>query len=192
MPNWCYSMYKAVGDKEQLRKLHDTMYELECMEESLHENGFGTTWLGNLVIKLGEDWEKVYCRGSWDNLLMEGDEYFSFTVESAWGELNEVRKLIEKHFPGVKLYYQCEEPGMCIYQTNDDTGEHFPERYLFWIEDGENLYHRTLEDLIKDVEEITHSKHLKTFNACKKAVESYSRKHHNCCYTLEEFSIVYD
>lgn len=140
------------------------MYVQECMKEHLHDNGFGTTWLGNLVIKLGEDWEKVYCRGSWDNLLMEDETSVSFTVKSAWGGLNDVGELIEKHFPGVKLYYQCEEPSMCIYQINDTAGEHVPERYLLWIDDGEYLYHQTLEGL-----EITHSKHLKTFDACKKS-----------------------
>lgn len=65
MPNWCYSQYHATGDKEQLDKLHSIMSELENMKSSgLHENGFGSTWLGNLVVKLSGDWKKIYCRGS--------------------------------------------------------------------------------------------------------------------------------
>lgn len=74
MPNWAYTQYIATGDKEQLQKLLAVMDELECMKApGLHENGFGPTWLGNLVIKLGGDWEKVYCRGSWDNLQLTDD-----------------------------------------------------------------------------------------------------------------------
>ena len=191
MPNWAYTQYHAVGDKEQLQKLHSIMDELECMKApGLHENGFGQTWLGNLVIKLGGEWEKIYCRGSWDNLLLHDDGAVSFTVESAWDELNEVRHFIEEQFPDVKLYYQCEESGMCIYKTNDDTGEYFPEKYYLWVEDGESLYHDNLEELIADVEGITGSKNLKTLDSCKKALETYSRKHNDFCYTLEEFTVV--
>ena len=193
MANLAYTQYHAVGDKEQLQKLHSIMDELEGMKDpGLHENGFGKTWLGNLVIKLGGDWEKVYCRGSWDNLLLHEDSAVSFTVESAWDELNEVRHFIEEKFPDIHLYYQCEEAGMGIYQTNDDTGQYFPEKYYLWVEDGETMYHNTLDDLIKDVEETTGSKNLKTLDSCKKALETYSRKHHDLCYTLEEFSMVDD
>lgn len=169
------------------------MDELECMKApGLHDNGFGSTWLGNLVIKLDGDWEKVYCRGYWENLLLHDDGTVSFSVESAWGELNEVREFIEEKFPGVKLYFQCEEAGMGIYQTNDDTGEYFPEKYYLWVEDSETQYHNNLESLIHDVENITGSKNLKTLDSCRKALESYSRKNHDLCYTLEEFSVVDD
>lgn len=191
MPNWASTLYVAVGDKQQLHELHSIMTELESMKEPLHPNGFGTTWLGNLVIKLGGDWNKVYCRGSWDDLTFNGEE-ITFHVESAWGELSEVRELIEEHFPGIKLYYQTEEPGMCIYITNDDTGEYFPDRFYFWVEDEDSEYYPSLEDLAKAVEGLTGSKHLTTLDSCGKALESFSKKHHNCCYTLEEFKILED
>ena len=193
MPNWAYTQYHAVGDKEQLKKLHSIMEELESMKApGLHENGFGSSWLGNLVIKLGGDWEKTYCRGYWDNLLLHSDDTVSFSVESAWDEPNEVREFIEKKFPDIKLYYQCEESGMCIFKTNDDTGQYFPEKYYLWVEDGETEYYTTIEALANAVENITRSKNLKTLDSCKKALESYSRKNHDLCYTLEEFSVVDD
>lgn len=191
MPNWASTLYVATGDKQQLHELHSIITELECMKEPLHPNGFGTTWLGNLVIKLGRDWNKVYCRGSWDDLTFNGEE-ITFHVESAWGELSEVRELIEEHFPGIKLYYQTEEPGMCIYITNDDTGEYFPDRFYLWVEDEDSEYYPSLEDLAKAVEGLTGSKHLTTLDSCGKALESFSKKHHNCCYTLEEFKILED
>lgn len=191
MPNWAYTQYHAVGDKEQLQQLHSIMEELESMKApGLHENGFGSTWLGNIVIKLGGDWEKTYCRGYWDNLLLHSDGTVSFSVESAWDEPNEVREFIEKNFPDIKLYYQCEESGMCIFKTNDDTGRYFPEKYYLWVEDGETEYYTTIEALENAVENITRSKNLKTLDSCKKALESYSRKNHDLCYTLEEFSVV--
>ena len=191
MPNWAYTMYHATGDKEQLKKLHSIMDELECMKDpGLHDNGFGSTWLGNLVIKLDGDWEKIYCRGSWDNLLLHDDGTVSFSVESAWDEPDEVREFIEKNFPDIKLYYQCEESGMCIFKTNDDTGKYFPEKYYLWVEDGETEYYTTIEALANEVENITRSKNLKTLDSCKKALESYSRNHSDICCTLAEFEVV--
>lgn len=193
MANWAYTQYHAVGDKEQLQQLHSIMDELESMKDpGLHENSFGPSWLGNLVIKLGGDWEKIYCRGYWDNLLLHSDGTVTFSVESAWDEPNEVREFIEKNFPDIKLYYQCEESGMCIFKTNDDTGRYFPEKYYLWVEDGETEYYTTIEALANAVKNITRSKNLKTLDSCKKALESYSRKNHDLCYTLEEFSVVED
>lgn len=169
------------------------MDELECLKApGLYENSFGLKWLGNLVIKLGGDWKKIYCRGSWDNLLLHEDGSISFSVEAAWDEPNEVREFIESKFPDIKLYYQSEEPDMAIYQTNDALGDYFPERYYLWLENGESEYYQNLNDLIKNVENITGSKMLKTFNSCKKALESYSRKHSDLCYTLEEFTVITD
>lgn len=192
MPNWCYTRYRAVGDKAQLRKLYSIMSDLEAMENpGLHENGFGSTWLGNLVIKLGADWEKVSCRGAWDELTLEDDGTISFTVESAWTEPNEVRTLIKTVFPGIYLYYQSEEPGWGIYNTNDDTGKYFPERYYLWMEDdiGESMYYETLSEVIEAVEEITGDKNLKTFNCCVEALKSYSEKH-NIEFSLHEFELL--
>ena len=163
MPNWAFSQYHAVGDKEQLKQLYDTMHELESMKDpGLCDNGFGSSWLGNLVVKLGGNYEKIYCRGSWDNLS----------------------------FNDCYLYFQCEESGNCIYETNDATGDYFPERFCFWVEDEDTEYYETLEDLTEAVEGITGSKHLRTLDSCKKAMETYSRRHHDCCYTLEEFKVV--
>ena len=190
-PNWCYSQYHATGDKEQLDKLHSIMSVLENMKSpGLHENGFGSTWLGNLVIKLGGDWKKIYCRGSWDNLMLHYDGEISFCVESAWAELDEVRHFIEKKFPDIKLYYQSEEPGLGIYITNDDTGQYFPEQYYLWVENGTTDYYDNLDSLIHDVE--TGSKNLKTLDFCRKTLETYSRSHSDLCYTLEKFTVIPD
>lgn len=191
MPNWCANCYVAVGDRQQLHELHTIMYELECMKEPLHPNDFGTSWLGNLVIRLGGDWTKIYCRGSWDDLCYD-DESLTFSVESAWNELNEVRALIEEQFPGIKLYYQSEEPGMGIYITNDPTGEYFPDRYCLWVENEDSGYYPTIETLAKAVESITGSRHLATFDACRKALAWYASKHHDLCYTIEEFKVMED
>lgn len=193
MPNWAYTSYHCVGDKDQLRQLHDTMKELQSMPSpGLHNNGFGSTWLGNLVIKLGGDWEKVYCRGTWDSLQLNPDGTLSFSTETAWSELNETRHFIESKFSGIKLYYQTEEEGMGIFQTNDKPGAYFPDRYYLWVEDHDTEYYQGLPSLCADVEDITGIKNLTTLEECRNALEHYSDTHNGLCYTLEENQIVED
>lgn len=79
---------------------------------------------------------------------------------------------------------------MGIYQTNDDTGEYFPEKYYLWVENEDMEYYTSLETLATDVEKITGSQNLKSLDSCKKALETYSRNHSDICYTLAEFEVV--
>lgn len=186
MPNWAYTQYKATGDKNQLQKLYSTMKELEEMKDpGLLDNGFGSTWLGNLVFKLGGDWSKIYCRGEWGCLEIDSDILY-FSAESAWGEMNEVRKFLEEKFPGIKIYYQCEEPGMGIYITNDDTDLFFPDKYYLWIENEEPTYYSNFEELVDDVKEITGESELETLEDCEKAL----REHSMSVYEIVKYSFV--
>ena len=81
---------------------------------------------------------------------------------------------------------------MCIYKTNDDSGQYFPEKYYLWVENESTEYYNCLEGLIHDVEQMTGSKNLKSFDSCKKALKTYSSKNHNLDYSIEEFRIVDD
>ena len=129
MPNWAYTQYKIKGSESEVAALHKTIHDLEQRKESLLPNGFGKLWLGNLVHVLGGDWNKIYCRGqildySLDNGIL------TINTETAWGEMSETRHFIQTKFPSLEIFFQTEECGMCIFQTNDSTGEIFPERRL--------------------------------------------------------------
>ncbi len=140
MPNWCYTQYKIKGSESEVAALYKSIQTLEQREESLLPNGFGKLWLGNLVHALGADWNDIYCRGqildyNLDNGLLV------INTETAWGEMSEVRHLIQSKYPSLQIFFQTEEPGMCIFQTNDRTGEYFPERWLLdWNDEQNSLY----------------------------------------------------
>lgn len=68
MPNWCCTAYAIEGDAKELQSLYDLMNKLQESKDPSVPNGFGTTWLGCLVDALGEKWEDVSCRGSWNDL----------------------------------------------------------------------------------------------------------------------------
>ena len=137
MPNWCYTSVKCTGNTEEIQDLYDRMKRLQEMKEPLKPNGFGTTWLGNLVEDLGVDFNKVQCRGSWECLELD-DDILSFTTETAWYRCTEVEDLIKEKYPSIDIAFRCEEPGMAIYEKNNNV--FFPEDYIVDIEDDDTYY----------------------------------------------------
>ena len=138
MPNWCSTRYVLCSDDNQeLIDLYERMQRLQEMKDPLKPNGFGTTWLGNLVEDLGVDFNTVQCRGSWDDLYMD-EEILCFTTETAWYRCTEVEDLIKEKYPSIDIAFKCEEPGMCIYEKNNNV--FFPEDYIVDIEDDDTYY----------------------------------------------------
>lgn len=125
MANYCSTDVIVTGKRDSLVVLKTIMEK--CEEKGKLENGWGNTWLGNLVDAFGEDWQKIPCRGTWD-VCEDETEYLRFYTESAWAPTTELFKMIERHLPDLKIYYSAEEPGCCIYETNDVEGKYFPDR----------------------------------------------------------------
>ena len=137
MPNWCTTDYRIVGDTEQVTHLYNRMKRLQDMQEPLKPNGFGTTWLGNLVEDLGVDYNTVQCRGSWDGLGFDG-EILRFWTETAWYRCTEVEDLLREKYPLICICFKCEEPGMGIYEKNDER--YFTEEYVIDYAAGDIWY----------------------------------------------------
>ena len=116
MPNWCFTSYVVTGEEKEVCDLYEKMRSLEEREESLVENGFGKTWLGNLVTLLGGDWITIYCRGAWLDLLKDEDNgALRFDTETAWNDPDEVVTFLQGKYPSLEFYFITEEPGMGYY-----------------------------------------------------------------------------
>lgn len=180
MPNWCYTPYAVSGDKNEVDDLYAKMMSLENRKESLVQNGFGKTWLGNLVTLLGGDWETVYCRGEWYNLQHSGNHIF-FTTMSAWGDPDETMRFLQTKYPTLVYYFQAEETGMAYYATNDVDGIHFPERYYF---DGPDYSEpacyaeNELEDFLHDVGNFL-GREIRSVEEAQRAINEYNEQQEN-------------
>lgn len=172
MPNWCDTTYHVVGDRQELNALYEMMTKLYNMEKPLVENGFGTDWLGCLVEALGEDWNKVYCRGTFYDVDLSEDE-LRFVTDTAWSPCDEVISLLKEKYPTLDFYYYAEEPGCGIFQTNDADGSFFSDRYIVSINnedsDFEYEYFETIEDACEWISEIsgktiTNMEEIKSYN----------------------------
>ena len=138
MPNWAYTTYKIKGSESEVAALYNAIETLNQREESLLPNGFGKLWLGNLVHVLGGNWNGIYCRGHILDYSLENG-ILSINTETAWGEMSEVRHFIQTMYPSLEIFFQTEEPGMCIFQTNNS--EVFPEKWILdWNDEKSGLY----------------------------------------------------
>lgn len=177
MPNWCSTSYVVTGDKNEVRDLYEKMRSLEEREKPLVKNGFGVTWLGNLVTLLGRSWEEVYCRGEWSELTVDIDnDELRFCTMTAWAELRQLRHFLQEKYPSLTFYFRSEEPGMCIFQTNDKEGIYFPERYKVEHWDEEDEYCTDLEEVFDMVSDITGTT-VQNLEEMNKAIDQYNEVH---------------
>lgn len=175
MPDWCDTEYFIKGDRDQLSRLHELMLSIESGQHpGLIKTDLWTTWLGNLVMVLGEDHFTIgRCRGWWYGLefdLEQGELHFWTTT--AWCEADDTRHLIERNFPDIKFYFMSEDSGCGYWVKNNVDSEYFTERYHIRGEKEESLWFSNLVSLIDFAEEYGHTKDLQTFGECVKAIQS--------------------
>ena len=197
MPNWAYTMYIVRGDEEEVAKLHQVIKDLDTRAESLLPNDFGKLWMGNLVYVLGGDWEKVYCRGKILDYEMTEDGVLRFDVESAWGELDEVRALILSRFPKLEIRFRSDEPDTDYFSTNDDSGTTFSDRWLLdWEDAARNLYLReyfpglpAVAAFLKE-QNIVSETIAPTESALRSVLDAiWTARPDEVCYTLKEVNV---
>ena len=185
MPNWASVTYECVGDSKHIGLLHEALKYIDSRKTSLVPNGF-KWWLGNLVTRLGGNWEDYPCRGEITSYSLENDTTLMIYQNTAWGEQEGVRRIIEEKMPSIKVYFQEEEPGCGLFATN--SFEHFPERYLLDSYD-EPLYFETIDEAAKCVADIVGYTVEPTVNAIDQALDDYMAEHedNNIWYSFHEF-----
>lgn len=189
MPNWCWTSYVAVGDRKEVRDLYEKMKSLEEGEKSLVENGFGKTWLGNLVVILGGDWNEISCRGEFSGLQIDSDENsLRFEAMTAWGELSNLRQFICSKYPSLSIYYRAEEPGMCYYATNDAAGEYFPKRIKVDEWDNDPEYCVTWYEAFQIIAEKTGTE-VHNMDDMHRVLETYNSEHEDGSIYVYEFTV---
>ena len=63
-----------------------------------------------------------------------------------WYRCTEVEDLIKEKYPSIDIAFRREEPGMCIYEKNNNV--FFPEDYIVDIEDDDTYYLMESEALL--------------------------------------------
>ena len=191
MPNWASVTYKCVGDPKDIRQLHSMLKYIGKRKTTIVPNGFGKWWLGNLVTKLGGNWEKYSCRGEIIDYSLQDKNTFMIYQNTAWAEQEGVRRIIEEKLPSIKVYYQEEEPGCEVYATN--SFEHFPDRY-FLDSYEEPMYFDDIRDASRCISEIVGHEVESNVESIIQALDDYLEEHEDedTWYSFHEFEEIVD
>ena len=181
-----------VGDRRQMRSLYGKMLRLQNRKKPLVENGFyyPKRWLGNLVVRLGGDYNEVYCRGTWDNLQLDEKQLYFFT-ESAWQAPFEVLGLIQKAYSGLEIYYAAEGDDWDTYLTNDTKGRFYSSRFVLDMP-PDIEYYNTIEEVAEHVATYTGRAIEPTKEAVYAAIDDWEVENTNpdAYINLKEFEVV--
>ena len=158
MPNWCYtSIVINHNDNAKLEDLADKIAEWSHKQFcDTGEFGFRDGWLGNIVGNSGvgdptkDDCPR--CRGTLTSIYFENGQ-INMSTETAWAPMMQMwQMIVDKYLPDADIWYTAEEPGNCIYESNDPDviGKYYvdiwepPEEF----EDEESIYEAEEDDVI--------------------------------------------
>ena len=126
MPNWCESKIEITG--RDTGKFYNFIKKSQEDNPAKDRTGFGATWLGNLLLSAGKDFEKicdreypVVCRGSYGNVDFT-DGVLTLYAESAWSPCYDLFRYIAQTMCfDVDVDFYAEEPGCEIYVASGEN-----------------------------------------------------------------------
>ncbi len=193
MPNWAFTTYKIVGDRDELVDLRDKMRYLESLEVSYHDNDFGKKWLGNIVVLLGGDIlgeEMVHCRGEWDSYEYDEDNnILMIDMMTAWCEQWEFRAFLEKCYTPFKVYYIVEEFNADLFLTNDVDRKYFKYRYILDDVEGSGTWEFETRDEARQFIEKLGSRHIEEDENLYDIIDEWNEQIDDCDYSYHECEI---
>lgn len=192
MSNPAFMSVCIEGDQRQIRSLYGKMLRLQNREKPLIDNGFyyPKRWLGNLVARLGADYQEVYCRGTWDYLQLSHG-VLTFSTETAWEAPFEVLHLIERVYPGVRIFFAADGDGWDWYLTNDREGRYFKSRFELDMP-PDNEYYDTIDKVVAKVSAYIGQPVAPTLEAVYAAIEEWEETNEDmdAYINLKEYKIV--
>lgn len=150
MANWCTTWYTVCSDnQEMLYTIFNAINKCNEMKEPITPHS-APNWTGNIFKELGIEAETG--RSFWSEATLKNGE-LKFTESSAWNR-DDAIVLLQEHYcdngtadyGDFVIYFCSEEFGCGIYETNDEDGEYYPERFC-WIGEDDWEYFNCFEDL---------------------------------------------
>ena len=133
MPNWCSTIYRFHGDRNEIVSFRNKI--VEWMDADFVQTSFGKNWLGNILYGAGlqdriddDNQDRMLgCRGIISEISdIHPDGTFEVVTLTAWIPMakmwNEVIKALGY---GIKFAFQAVEHGCCLYWIYDPGFDDF-------------------------------------------------------------------
>ena len=172
MPNWCNTSFAVkCEDKAVLEKICHAIQD--CEKQKPDQISGSPSWIGNVFKKMGL--ETSECRTCWTDARIEND-ILHFMEESAWSRSNTI-VMLQEFFLNLDepveldILFVSEEFSEGIFETNDETGEVFTQRYCVSDDNGTE-YYDTFEQLKADITDLLGGGDFKTVQDMNLALDN--------------------
>lgn len=130
MANLCFTTMYIKGNPDEIKNLHDNISA--AISEERVKNDYGKTWIGNLVVYMGYDWNEINCRGTIEYLgLSDDNTRLNIETCTAWSPCMDIfYKTMEKYAPSCELYLIGDVSEDGWFFTNDPEME---DRYYLEV-----------------------------------------------------------
>lgn len=146
MANICITNYSIKGERELLQKIADA---INC-DKAVVENTI-PCWSGNTLAALNIS-EDGAGRCWWYDAQIDDNGILSFYEEGAWSR-GEAISILAKELSEIDVYFFSEELGSGIFETNDEFGEFYEDKFL--LDDAEEcIYAPSFDTLTQIVSEL--------------------------------------
>ena len=130
MDKICTTTYVITGEQSGIVKLHGRLLKLADSKKALIRNERYKTSLRCLAKLFFPDWVGFDIEGHFYDLQIISERKIVFTVETVNYPVNEVWLKICGQYTGCECLYFVRIPESGRYETNDEQGKYFPQRYL--------------------------------------------------------------
>jgi len=155
MANWCSTDFVIESEnKELLQTICNAINDCASMDEPIIPKS-SPNWVGNIFDVLGIDPKKA-DRAFWSSAEIK-DGNLHFHEEGAWDRAEAIQ-VLDQHYTDddgdseLGIYFISQEFGSDIFETNDEDGLYFKDRYIFDTED-DTEYFSDFEKLNRAVKE---------------------------------------
>lgn len=195
MPNWCDTTYAFIGSEADLDDFEARINEYTARD--FRENGYGTSWLGNVIHGFGHNETEIGCRGWIEDIQRESSTHLQICTQTAWTELVAMWDIICHHNydDRISYVYRAEEPSNGHFINTDSSGEYFPEKYLIdaYLEDYEDLdivewydYYETTDGVLNDASRFLKRK-VNSIKELKNISRYISKNSDHSFFSINEF-----
>lgn len=118
MPNWCYNILSATGERDALDTFIETCRNKR--KDDNHDTEHETLSFDSFIPLPKGEWEYDWCVENWGtkwdacypHLTDDGGKDIQYSFDTAWSPPAPVVYRIIKNFPSIEFYHYYEEPGM--------------------------------------------------------------------------------
>lgn len=172
MANICTTTYIITGNDDEMKKLADLLKKHYFDEDGMAKMRYPD--ISEAFSELTGEEDDSYGGVNYVDIDYKASGKIVLDIDTKWSRNDRIEQTINEYFPGLAVYFESEEFGCGIFETNDCSGTYFPRPYYYISSFDDDEYCEGDEELISKTNEFFDTK----FKSIDECLEFYE-KHQN-------------